>query len=97
MRRLVWPLLTPRSVQGRTSPFQAQGEVSPGKEHDPSPRDRRIYGNSPWSRELRGYVPARPARRRLTSASCSSARGFAPRFFHVGLAARRSAVRFRSL
>src|SRR6202008_4501671 len=40
----------------------------------------RIYAASPWSRELRGYWPARPGRPRLLSGSCSSARSFAPRF-----------------
>ncbi len=35
-----------------------------------------------------------PSRCRLVRGSCSSARSFAPRFLHVALAARRSAVRF---
>src|SRR5204863_7975491 len=43
---------------------------------------------------LRGFWPARPARLRLVSGSCSSARSFAPRFLHAALAVRRSAVRF---
>ena len=34
----------------------------------------------PWSRELCGSLPARPARQRLVSGSCSSGRSFAPRF-----------------
>ena len=54
------------------SPFQAQGEISPGKVRTPSPHNRRIYTTSPWSRELRGYWPARPARQCLVSGSCYS-------------------------
>src|SRR5690606_20470324 len=34
----------------------------------------------PRPSELRGSLPARPARRRLGSGSCTSAHGFAPRF-----------------
>ncbi len=56
--------------------------------------DRRIYVALPWSRGLRGFWPARPARLRLLSGSCSSARSFAPRFLHADLAVRRSAVCF---
>ncbi len=54
------------------SPFQAQGEISPGKVRTPSPHNRRIYTTSPWSRELRGHWPARPARQCLVSGSCYS-------------------------
>src|SRR5450759_1106431 len=39
-------------------------------------------------------MPACPARLRLLSGSCSSARSFAPRFLHAGLTERRSAVCF---
>src|SRR5450759_3511465 len=39
-------------------------------------------------------MPACPARLRLLSGSCSSARSFAPRFLHAGLTERRSAARF---
>src|SRR5450759_1670533 len=39
-------------------------------------------------------MPACPARLRLLSGSCSSARSVAPRFLHAGLTERRSAVRF---
>jgi len=39
-------------------------------------------------------MPARPAWLRLLSGSCSSARSFAPRFLHAGLAVQRSAVHF---
>lgn len=35
----------------------------------------------PWSRELRGFVPARPGPRRLPASSCQSARSRDPRFF----------------
>jgi len=52
----------------------------PGYERTPSLHNRRIYATSPWSPELRGHWPARPARQRLLSSSCSSARSFAPRF-----------------
>src|SRR6185437_3020415 len=41
---------------------------------------RRIYAAEHWSQELRGHWPARPARKRLLSVSCSSDRSFAPRF-----------------
>src|SRR5450830_1558586 len=44
--------------------------------------------------ELRGFMPACPARLRLLSGSCSSAHSFAPRFLHAGLTERRSAVCF---
>jgi hypothetical protein len=48
---LLRPLLTSRSVPRGTSPFQAQGEISPGKGSWPSSRDRRIYaaGFDRWS------------------------------------------------
>jgi len=34
----------------------------------------RIYATSPWSQELRGFWPTRPAWQRLLCGSCSSAR-----------------------
>ena len=49
---------------------------------------------TPWSRELRGHLPARPARPRLVSGFCSSARGFAPRFLRTS--PRVSPLRFAS-
>jgi hypothetical protein len=76
---LLRPRLTSRS--GSTpSPFQAQSEISPGKN---ALLHRTAAGSTPlppWSRELRGCLPARPGRQRLISGSCSSARGFDPRF-----------------
>ncbi len=64
-------------------PFQAQGESSLGKTPCPSPYNRRIYAMALWSLELRGHLPARPEPPRLVSGSCSSARGFAPRFLQT--------------
>ena len=71
--------LTCRSGSTR-SPFQAQGEISPGKN---ALLHCTTAGSTPprlWSQELCGHVPARPARKRLLSGSCSSARSFASRF-----------------
>ena len=55
-----------RSV-ARPLPFQARGEVSPGKEYDPSPHSRRIY--LAWGLAIAASrVPARsppPARPRI--------------------------------
>jgi hypothetical protein len=77
--RLLRPLLTSRSGSS-PSPFQAQGEISPGKNAILPRATAGFTPPGPWPRELRGPLPARPARRRLISGSCSSARGFAPRF-----------------
>ena len=77
--RLLRPRLTSRSAS-TASPFQAQGEISPGKSVTLL---RATAGfTSPGHRpsELCGHLPARPARRRLRSGSCTSARGCAPRF-----------------
>ena len=63
-----------RIAPAKPSPFQAQGEISPGKGHTPSSHNRRIYAASPWSQELRGLLPTRPAWQRLLCGSCSSAR-----------------------
>ena len=76
---LLWPLLTARSASS-ASPFQASGEISPGKGGWTSPRSRRIYAAFRWSQELRGQWPARPGPQRLVSGSCSSARGLTTRF-----------------
>ena len=76
--KLLRPLLTSRS--GSTpSPFQAQGEISPGKN---AILHCTTAGFTPPSLTTRAsrFLPARPDRRRLLSGSCSSARGFAPRF-----------------
>jgi hypothetical protein len=98
VRRLLRPLLTSRPASAPASPFRAQGEISPGK----GPRDfpRTVAGSTPpglWSRELRGHLPARPGRRRLVSGSCSSTRGFAPRFFQRRPRGHHLAVRSGSL
>jgi len=60
------------------SPFQAHGEIPPGKTAD---RPRTTAGFTPastWSQALRGHLPARPRRGRLVSGSCSSARVRSP-------------------
>jgi hypothetical protein len=93
--RLLRPLLTSRSAHQRgASPFQAQSEISPGKNADLRCTTAGFTPPEPWSRELRDHWLARPARRRLISSFCSSARSFAPRFLHAVLAVRRSAVHF---
>jgi hypothetical protein len=53
-----------------------------------------MYVAEPWSSRLRGPLPARPARRRLRSGSCTSARGFAPRFLPTVGRPSAVAVRF---
>ena len=60
---LLRPLLTARSIAppaDAASPFQASGEISPGKIHRLSLHERRIYDVTPWSPELRDQMPARP-------------------------------------
>jgi hypothetical protein len=64
------------SLRHKPSPFQALGEISPGKVRTPSSHIRRIHATSPWSQELRGSLPTRSAWRRLLCGSCSSARLF---------------------
>src|SRR5690606_19837379 len=76
--RLLRPLLTSRSASA--SPFQAQGEISPGKNAVLHRTTAGFTPPEPRPSELRGSLPARPARRRLGSGSCTSAHGFAPRF-----------------
>src|SRR5690606_7834959 len=76
--RLLRPLLTSRSASA--SPFQAQGESSPGKNSVLRRTTAGFTPPEPRPSELRGSLPARPARRRLGSGSCTSAHGFAPRF-----------------
>jgi hypothetical protein len=61
------------SLRFAPSPFQARGEISPGKGRTPSSHNRRIYAASLWSQELCGFLPARPAWQRLLCGSCSSA------------------------
>ena len=48
----------------------------------------------PWPSGLCGHVPARPARRRLVSGFCPSARGFAPRFLPTVGRPSAAALRF---
>src|SRR5690606_26528202 len=76
--RLLRPLLTSRSACAL--PFQAQGEISPGKNAVLRRTTAGFTPPEPRPSELRGSLPARPARRRLGSGSCTSAHGFAPRF-----------------
>ncbi len=85
------------SLRLTASPFQAQGEISPGKGSWLSPHNRRIYGPASWSRELRSQLPARPCQYRLVSDSCSSARGFVIRFLQRFPRGRRLAVHSGSL
>jgi len=61
-----------RIALGAPSPFQAWGEISPGKTHRLSLHERRIYVMTSWSRELRGHSPARPESSRLASDFCAS-------------------------
>ena len=61
-----------RIALGAPSPFQAWGEISPGKTHRLSLHERRIYVMTPWSRELRGHLAAGPESPRLTSGFCTS-------------------------
>ncbi len=75
--RLLRPLLTSRPGSA-PSPFQAQGEISPGKSAILPRATAGFTPPEPWPPELRSFMPARPARRRLVSGSCPSARGFAP-------------------
>jgi len=68
------------SLRLTPSPFQAQGEISPGK-NAILPRTTAGFTQPDlWPQELRDLWLARPDRLRLVSGSCSSARGFAPRF-----------------
>jgi hypothetical protein len=69
-------LLTSRSPVPRTgSPFQASGEISPGKNAVLRRTTAEFTPPGPWPSRLRGLLPARPARRRLVSGSCPSACG----------------------
>jgi hypothetical protein len=70
------PRLTSRSAAA-ASPFQAQGEISPGKNDGLPCTIAGFTAPEPWSRELRGQWPARPARHCLLSGFCSSTRRFA--------------------
>ena len=77
--RLLRPLLTSRSTSAASS-LRTQGEISPGKNtplHCTTADLRRL---SLDHRSFAVSLPARPTRRRLSSGSCTSAHGFAPRF-----------------
>ena len=56
-------------------------EISPGKTRGLLRTTAGSTPPEPWSSELRGSRPARPARQCLLSDSCSSAHGFASPFF----------------
>src|SRR5690606_23099593 len=90
--RLLRPLLTSRSASA--SPFRAQGEISPGKNAVLHRTTAGFTPPEPRPSELRGSLPARPARRRLGSGSCTSAHGFAPRFLPTVGRPSAAAVRF---
>jgi hypothetical protein len=70
---LLRPLLTSRSTSS-VSPFQAQGEISPGKNARLHHTTARFTPPDPWSQKLHGLLPACLGRRRLLSGSCPSAR-----------------------
>jgi hypothetical protein len=92
---LLWPLLPSRS-DGLATLVALSGARRdlPGKNIGLRRATAGSTSPGPWSRELRDPLLARPARHRLVSSSCSSARSFASRFLHAGLTVRRSAVRF---
>jgi len=69
--RLLRPLLTSRSGSS-PSPFQAQGEISPGKNAILRHTVAASTPPDPWPQELRKVGPARPGRRRLVCGSCPS-------------------------
>ena len=70
---LLRPLLTSRSSVA-LSPFQAQGEISPGKNALLHRTTAEFTPPKPWSQKLCGFMPARLARQRRLSGSCTSAR-----------------------
>ena len=72
--RLLRPLLTSRSGS-QPSPFQARGEISPGKNAILHRTTAASTSPGPWPQELCSRQPARPGRRRLICHSCSSAHG----------------------
>ena len=72
--QLLRPLLTSRSAE-QASPFQAQGEISPGKSALLHRTVAAFTSPGPWPRELRRFLSARPGRRRLGCGSCTSTRG----------------------
>ena len=77
---LLLPLLTSRSpALSAGSPFQAQGEISPGKNAVLHRTAAGFTPPEPWPSRLRGLMPARPARHRLVSGSCPSAHGLRSR------------------
>jgi len=68
------------SLRLARSPFQARGEISPGKNAILPCTTAGFTPPDLWPQELRGSLPARPDRHRLLSGSCPSARSFDPRF-----------------
>jgi hypothetical protein len=58
-------------------------EISPGKDIDLPRTTAGSTPPDPRPLETCSHKPARPGRRRLLSVSCSSARGFATRFFQT--------------
>ncbi len=75
-------------------PFRPQAESSPGKNAVLHRTTAGFTSPELWSSQLRGPLPARPARRRLRSGSCTSAHGLAPRFLPTLGHPRTVAVRF---
>ncbi len=72
--RLLRHLLTSRSGSS-PSPFQAQDEISPGKNAILHRTTAAFTSPAPWPQELRRSLPARPGQRRLGCGSCTSAHG----------------------
>jgi len=77
---LLRPRLTSRAAF-RRRPFRRQARSPQVRLRDLPRTTAGIYAGALWPRGLRGLLPARPEPPRLLSDSCSSARGFAPRFF----------------
>ena len=76
------------------SPFQAQGEISPGQDIG---LRCTTAGFTPPRIGYESFAvpgPLAPLGFRLRSDSCSSARSFVPRFLHAVLTARRSTLPF---
>jgi hypothetical protein len=93
-RQLLRPRLTPRSAGCPASPFRTLSEVSPGKNITLRRATARFTPPGSWPPRLRDHLLARPARRRLVSGSCPSARDFVPRFLPTVGRLSAVAVRF---
>jgi len=72
--QLLRPLLTSGSASA-ASGFRPQGQISPGKNAILHRTTVAFTSPGPWPQELCSHMPARPGRRRLRCASCTSAHG----------------------